>query len=312
MSDTGYERSSMESAKSSTPSHIARDLGVTSPTSDAGRSSQFRNIKSPSQAQNQISPNSNITSPSLISAASVSSSPMQTSESPAISQQPQQQPVLQQVSHHASQMREHDQQQRALYQQYLKRSPASPPEQSSTNLWSSTGGPSSVATSPKSGQTLTLPSPSSAPGSATSTGSGSHRARPGSLILSAASGPDGHSFVVSELSVMRVFAGQNLHSEATFKTVLLNSSTTAKELVSQAIQRFRLGGGGEDHSEYHLAIKQVEGSSTVLSADERPLAVFEQLVETSLEVPKVKRSSVGSISFVASSLSQHPAIKIYP
>ena len=124
-------------------------------------------------------------------------------------------------------------------------------------------------------------------------------------------GPDG--FVVSELSVMRVFAGQNLHSEATFKTVLLNSSTTAKELVSQAIQRFRLhGAAGEDQSEFFLTIKQVEGSTTILAPDEKPLAVFEQLVETSMEVPKIKRSSVGSISSVASNLSQHPAIKNLP
>jgi hypothetical protein len=37
--------------------------------------------------------------------------------------------------------------------------------------------------------------------------------------------------------------------------------------------------------------------------------VFEQLVEEALEMPKVKRSSMGSISSIASNLSAHPAIK---
>jgi hypothetical protein len=42
---------------------------------------------------------------------------------------------------------------------------------------------------------------------------------------------------------------------------------------------------------------------------EKPLVVFETLVVEAMELPKVKRSSVGSISSVASNLSQHPAIK---
>ena len=105
-----------------------------------------------------------------------------------------------------------------------------------------------------------------------------------------------------------MFAGDHLQTEATFKTVLLNSSTTASDLVRQAIQRFRLP-AGEDEQEYYLTIKQVEGSSAVLRPEEKPLGVFESLVEAALELPKVKRSSVGSISSVASNLSMHPAIK---
>ena len=46
--------------------------------------------------------------------------------------------------------------------------------------------------------------------------------------------------------------------------------------------------------------------------NEKPLGVFETLVEAALELPKVKRSSVGSISSVASNLSMHPAIKKLP
>ena len=40
--------------------------------------------------------------------------------------------------------------------------------------------------------------------------------------------------------------------------------------------------------------------------------MFEDLVEAAMEIPKVKRSSVGSISSVASNLSIHPAIKKLP
>jgi len=119
---------------------------------------------------------------------------------------------------------------------------------------------------------------------------------------------DGQNVGVPDLSVIRVFAGENVQTEATFKTVLLNTSTTSADLVRQAIQRFRLP-AGEDEKDYYLTIKQVEGSSAVLLASENPLGVFETLVEAAMELPKVKRSSVGSISSVASNLSMHPAIR---
>jgi hypothetical protein len=108
-----------------------------------------------------------------------------------------------------------------------------------------------------------------------------------------------------------VFAGKNLQTEATFKTVLLNSQTTSADLVKQSIQRFRLP-VAEDEKDYYLTVKQVEGSSAMLLPGEYPLRVFEMLVEAALELPKVKRSSVGSISSVASNLSMHPAIKSLP
>ncbi|KAJ7045395.1 hypothetical protein C8F04DRAFT_1025017 [Mycena alexandri] len=187
----------------------------------------------------------------------------------------------------ATQLRQRDQQQQALYQQYLNRSPSSPPEaqpsyglQSASAYIGSSGAPPSAFHSP----------PPSA------------RQRPGSLILTPSSAGDGVG--VPELSVIRVFAGQNLETEATFKTVLLNASTTSSDLVKQAIQRFRLE--DSDASEYFLTVKQVEGSSAVLRDSERPLGVFEGLVESA---PRVKRSSVGSINSVASNLSMHPAIK---
>ncbi|KAJ7497182.1 hypothetical protein FB451DRAFT_219965 [Mycena latifolia] len=188
----------------------------------------------------------------------------------------------------ASQLRQRDQQQQALYQQYLNRSPSSPPEaQPSYGLQSA----SHVGNGSASGAPSAFHSP---PPSA--------RQRPGSLILTPSSSGDGVG--VPDLSVIRVFAGQNLQTEATFKTVLLNASTTSADLVRQAVQRFRLE--DTDARDYYLTVKQVEGSSAVLRDTERPLGVFEGLVESA---PRVKRSSVGSVSSVASNLSMHPAIK---
>ncbi|EJD35956.1 hypothetical protein AURDEDRAFT_188539 [Auricularia subglabra TFB-10046 SS5] len=129
----------------------------------------------------------------------------------------------------------------------------------------------------------------------------SGRQRPGSLILSPG--------MVPELNVMRVFAGDDIRGEATFKTVLVNSTTSAADLVRQALQRFHIRDG--DPAEYFLSVKRLsEGGSAALRPDERPLAVFEQLVEAAqmARMPKVKRSSMGSISSLASNLSTHPAI----
>ena len=79
--------------------------------------------------------------------------------------------------------------------------------------------------------------------------------RPGSLLLSPAPGADGQTGMgVPELSVIRVFAGQNLQSDATFKTVLLNSSTTSADLVRQAMhfaQVPRHARGGPQVKIYH-------------------------------------------------------------
>jgi len=198
-----------------------------------------------------------------------------------------------QISQHASQLREYDLQQQKLFHEYLTRSPSSPPE-ASYGLASAPLMPysQSYASSTSSTNNLSPTAP---------------RPRPGSLIL-APSNPDGQGVGVPDLSVVRIFAGKNVQTEATFKTVLLNSSTTSYDLVKQALQRFRLP-AGEDASHYYLSMKQVEGSFAILRPEERPLGVFESLVEAALELPRVKRSSVGSISSVSSNLSMHPAIK---
>ena len=198
-----------------------------------------------------------------------------------------------QISQHASQLREYDLQQQKLFHEYLTRSPSSPPE-ASYGLASAPLMPYSQSFSSSTSSTNNL-SPT-AP-----------RPRPGSLIL-APSTTDGQGVGVPDLSVVRIFAGKHVQTEATFKTVLLNSSTTSSDLVKQALQRFRLP-AGEDASQYYLSMKQVEGSFAVLRPEEKPLGVFESLVEAAMELPRVKRSSVGSISSVSSNLSMHPAIK---
>ena len=199
---------------------------------------------------------------------------------------------------HATNLRQRDREQQALYQQqYLTRSPASPPEAQSL-IQASPASPR-LGLIPLGGASATL--------SPTSDG---RRPRPGSLLIGGNLSGDGSSSV-PELSVIRVFAGKKLQTEATFKTVLLNSSTTSEELVKQAIQRFRLP-AGDDTADYYLTVKRLEGSSAALRPEEKPLVVFETLAEAALDLPKVKRSSVGSISSIASNLSQHPAIKKLP
>jgi hypothetical protein len=202
------------------------------------------------------------------------------------------------VSQHATSLRQRDKEQQTLYQQqYLTRSPASPPEAQSA-LQISPGSLGLVALGLGNASSTLSPS------------SDGRRPRPGSLLIGGNISGDGSSSV-PELSVIRVFAGKKLQTEATFKTVLLNSSTSSEELVKQAIQRFRLP-AGEDATDYYLTVKRLEGSSAVLHPNEKPLVVFETLAEAALDLPKVKRSSVGSISSIASNLSQHPAIKKLP
>ncbi len=126
--------------------------------------------------------------------------------------------------------------------------------------------------------------------------------RPGSLV-----GPSGSTPM---LSVLRVFAGEGVDSDSTFKTVLLNDSTRSIDLQRQALQRF--GVDLHDMDKYVLTIKRLEGDERPLDEDEHPLELFNTLTEIlqqgQVTVPSVKRSSVGSISSISSNLSTHPAI----
>ena len=121
------------------------------------------------------------------------------------------------------------------------------------------------------------------------------------------------------LNVIRVFAGDHIKSDASFKTVLLNETTSATDLIRQLLQRFHLHGGLHGEAGYYLTIKDVSGEEMELLADERPLAAFQEAVQRwaaddeepdsvlRAMTPTIKRSSVSSISSVVS-LSSHPAI----
>ncbi|KAF5367015.1 hypothetical protein D9758_003865 [Tetrapyrgos nigripes] len=171
-----------------------------------------------------------------------------------------------------SHLRKQDQEQQALYLQYLNRSPSAAPEPNYGTL------PARFNNASVGGGGLGPPV---------------HKPRPGSIILT---------------------------PTPWMEVMFPSSATSSAELVKQAIQRFRLPVEGEDGgvSEYYLTIKQVEGSSAVLKGHEKPLEVFESLQAAMDEessnflLPKVKRSSVGSISSVSSNLSMHPAIKKLP
>ncbi|BGP23261.1 SH3 domain protein [Rhodotorula toruloides] len=150
--------------------------------------------------------------------------------------------------------------------------------------------------------------PNGSVGSPNSLGPAGQRMRPGSLIGS----PSIPGLEVPLLSVMRVFAGASIDSDATFKTVLLNQSTTAADLVKQAMQRFRLIGAELTRDDFYLTVKELGGDERPLHNIEKPLEVFEELSERAGEdlalPPNVRRSSVGSINSISSNLSLNPAI----
>ncbi len=197
------------------------------------------------------------------------------------------------ASAHAARLQQKDQEQQQLYQQYLRKPATNAPE----GFYMSETPSAPLGTIPISSGSQSVAGALLSPAQRPS--------RPGSLIFTG--GTLEGSSAVPTLSVLRVFAGDNLQSDATFKTVLVNASTTSAELIRQGIQRFRLP-HGENPEDYYLSIKQLEGSEALLESDEHPLLAFEQLVERALNIPTVKRSSVGSISSLASNLSMHPAI----
>lgn len=145
---------------------------------------------------------------------------------------------------------------------------------------------------------------------------GSGRPRPGSLIM-----PGGDASVPM-LNVLRVFAGADLETGFTYKTVLLNEVTTANEIVKQAVQRFGIRrrstqstATGERpilsiDNEFALQVRVVDGEERILAPEEVPVKVYEHIAEQNANalMPAVRRSSVGSISSVTSNLSAKSAI----
>ncbi|WVR08214.1 hypothetical protein IAU60_005261 [Kwoniella sp. DSM 27419] len=147
-------------------------------------------------------------------------------------------------------------------------------------------------------------------------GTGKMGGRPGSIILSP--NPAGPPL----LNVIRIFAGDHIKSESSFKTALVNETTSASDLIKQALQRFHLSrpSHGNLDAIYYITVRDVNGEEMELSPEEKPLAVFQDAVsrwarESDEDLtgrmgaitPTVKRSSVSSISSVIS-LSSHPAI----
>ncbi|RSH93410.1 hypothetical protein EHS25_007766 [Saitozyma podzolica] len=111
------------------------------------------------------------------------------------------------------------------------------------------------------------------------------------------------------LNVIRIFAGEHVKSEASFKTALINETTSSTDLIRQAVQRFHVAG---DQADFVLTIKDVNGEEMELLPEEKPLVAFQEAVQQWSDdrelLPTVKRSSIASISSLAS-LSSHPAIQ---
>lgn len=183
--------------------------------------------------------------------------------------------------------------QNALYQQYgIQRPP---------------GGHSNQFTPQSNRENLGLSSPAHA-NSAPAT---SKPLRPGSLLGS----PAYPGLEAPTLSVLRVFSGDTVPVEATFKTVLLNESTSTSELLKQTLQRFRLPLDRID--DFYLVIQDVDqDQEKELQVTDKPLTVFQDLADEAHQArmvpPSVKRSSVSSISSASSNLSTHPAIAKLP
>lgn len=199
------------------------------------------------------------------------------------------------VSPQGIRLQQIDQQQQALYQQYMARSPGSSPPIDASRAY----GTQAAATVAQSSAAQRL-----------ARATGSHNgARPGSIILNPANSHGGPL-----LNVLRIFSGEHVDTQYTFKTVLLNDTTTSRDLVKQALQRFRVEGAREsDLDDYFLTIKEVGGEELALGSGQKPLQAFNMMCqrigeEQDAMTRTVKRSSVGSISSISSNLSMHPAI----
>ncbi|WRT69525.1 uncharacterized protein IL334_006512 [Kwoniella shivajii] len=234
--------------------------------------------------------------------------------SPALSQQSQnslnqnqQQQQQIGVSSHGLRLQQQDQARMQSYtSKYLNKSPSS-------ELHSPTAAEAAAAVA-QSAAAMHLAA------SMNSGGSIGNNARPSSIILSP--NPAGPPL----LNVIRIFAGDHIKSESSFKTALINETTSASDLIKQAMQRFHLSISSSTSSTsmdngYFITIRDVNGEEMELHSDEKPLVAFQEAVQKWASesdedltarlgaiTPTVKRSSVSSISSVVS-LSNHPAIK---
>ncbi|CAO3612205.1 unnamed protein product [Cunninghamella blakesleeana] len=86
-----------------------------------------------------------------------------------------------------------------------------------------------------------------------------------------------------ELSILRIFAG-NINVNATFNSVLVNENTTADQLLSYALERFRLENQQSNGIEYYITVKVMNKDEIILSSQDKPLAIFHSLT-THLTTP---------------------------
>lgn len=96
--------------------------------------------------------------------------------------------------------------------------------------------------------------------------------------------------------VVRVFAGDGINSDATFKTVLLTHTTTAQELVKQSMQRFSLQDNDED---FQIVLHHIDGDEKALGPQECPLVLLDELTTLAADDPPTglpyKHDSVSSL-----------------
>lgn len=202
------------------------------------------------------------------------------------------------VSPHALRLQQQDQKTQAAYQRYLTSSTRASTDLSPASLSYGTQAAATVAQSSATQRIARASIQSN---------------RPPSLIISNSnlnSGSVEASAGGQAFAVLRVFAGDAVESDATFKTVLLKDSTTTAELLKQAMQRFGLGLGRQNaSSDYILTVKGFDGDESVLGLDAHPLKVFNELsADDTVQAPLVRQSSIGSITSVSSNLTLNPAI----
>lgn len=212
-------------------------------------------------------------------------------------------PASPSVSPHALRLQQQDQKVQAAYQRYLTQTTRASAEVSPASLSYGTQAAATVAQSSSAARVARASLQLNRPASLLI--SNQALAAPGGGTAEHAAGVAPGSF-----AVLRVFAGEAVESDATFKTVLLKDSTTTAELLKQAMQRFGLGLGRDDaHREYSLTVKGFDGDETVLGLDGHPLVVFNEMTrDDAVHAPLVRQSSIGSINSVASNLTLNPAI----
>jgi len=212
-------------------------------------------------------------------------------------------PASPSVSPHALRLQQQDQKVQAAYQRYLTQTTTrASAEVAPASLSYGTQAAATVAQSSAAQRIARASIQSNRPASLLISNS---NLSPGRSTEPAAAGGASGSF-----AVLRVFAGEAIESDATFKTVLLKDTTTTAELLRQAIQRFGLGlGRDEALQDYSLTVKGFDGDETVLGLDGHPLVVFNAMTrDDAVHAPLVRQTSIGSIDSVASNLTLNPAI----